>query len=56
MPEYTADLRVNGQSIPLNEFVNRLLSNIICAMVASLKGTSEPKIIEIRVELRGSDQ
>jgi hypothetical protein len=50
MPEWKTVLRVNGEVIPLNEFVSRLLSNLLLAIVWSLKGTPEPRVIELRAE------
>ena len=43
-------LRVDGKEIPLNEFVEKILSGIIVSVVSSLKGIKEDwKKIEIEV-------
>jgi hypothetical protein len=43
-------LNVDGEEIPLNEFVNKILSGIIVGAVTSLRGVKKDwKEIEIKV-------
>ncbi len=43
-------LVVDGEDIELNEFVTKMISNIIAAMVSTLKGVSEDwKVVQIEV-------
>ncbi|HFE52332.1 MAG TPA: hypothetical protein ENK07_02750 [Bacteroidetes bacterium] len=49
--EKETKLFVNGEEIPLNEFVNEMFANVVLGMIQSLKGVEDPKEIELRVEL-----
>ena len=49
--EKKTTLIVNGQEIPLNEFVNGFFASTILGMIASLRGVPEPRTVEIRVEV-----
>ncbi len=49
--EKETHLFVNGEEIPLNEFVNEMFANVVLGMIQSLKGVEDPKEIELRVEL-----
>ena len=50
MGEPRTTLKVNGEDIPLNEFVNRFFANVLRGMVQSLKGVETPNVIEVKVE------
>lgn len=42
---------VDGNEIPINEFVNQMLSGMICGAIMTLKGVREDwKTIEISLE------
>jgi hypothetical protein len=45
-------LTVDGQNVETNPFVRNLFTNVLVAMVASLKGVDDPKkiVLEIREE------
>ncbi len=46
----SVELKVDHRLIPLNPFVQRLISNVILGIVKSLKGTPEmPKLVELRL-------
>ena len=46
----TMKLRVDGKEIPLNEFVEKIISGSVVGAVASLKGINEDwKEIEIEI-------
>jgi molybdopterin-guanine dinucleotide biosynthesis adapter protein len=48
--EITVSLNVNGSAVPLNPFVRGFIAKSIQGMVSSLKGCSDPKRIEVRIE------
>lgn len=50
MGEPKTTLKVNGQEVPLNEFVNRFFGNVLYGMVQSLKGVEKPEVVELKVE------
>ena len=43
-------LRVNGKSVSLSPFLKRFLIGTIKGMISSLKGTENPKKLEIRID------
>ncbi|MBC7114967.1 MAG: hypothetical protein H5T47_04995 [Archaeoglobi archaeon] len=46
-----AELRVDGESIPMNDFVQKITGNLIEALLKSLHGVKEEwKEVELRVE------
>jgi hypothetical protein len=45
------EISLNGTEIPLTPFPNDLISNMLKAMISSLKDVGEIKIIDIRVEI-----
>lgn len=48
--EFNVDLRMDGKVIPLNEFVMKLIGNLIVCITKSLKNTESTwKKIEITV-------
>jgi molybdopterin-guanine dinucleotide biosynthesis protein B len=48
--EKEISLKVNGKTIPLNQFVRDILPKTIKGMLSSLKGCDNPKRIEINIE------
>ena len=44
---FTAALKVNGKSIPLNPYVESVFANVIEGLVRTLKNTPEPQRVEI---------
>jgi molybdopterin-guanine dinucleotide biosynthesis adapter protein len=43
---FTAALKVNGKSIPLNPYVESVFANVIAGLVRTLKDTPEPETVE----------
>lgn len=49
---YTAfTLKVNGESLPLNNFVRRALTNMLTGFIKALKGGEEPERVELAFEV-----
>ena len=47
--EFEVDLRVDGHSIPLKEFIHDMVGGAVCGLVSGLRGVDGPEAVEIRV-------
>jgi len=45
-------VKVNGKFIPLKGFVQDFISSTILGMLKSLRGTDNPKEVEIKIKLK----
>jgi len=43
-------LEVDGEDVPLNDFVTEIVANVLVGIVASLKGVEDPKQIVFRLD------
>jgi len=44
-------IKVNGTQIPLTEFPEEIMTNVLCGMVRSLKGVQEIHDVEISLKV-----
>jgi len=52
--EVRVELRIDGRQVPLNQFVTKLVGNLLQAVLSSLHGVEEGwKVAELRVERLG---
>ncbi|MBN2013352.1 hypothetical protein JW960_28735 [candidate division KSB1 bacterium] len=49
-PEPDITIKINGQKIPINEFVKTVTSNVIDGLIDSLKLDEAPRTIEIELK------
>lgn len=49
VPVADVTLEVNGEEVPLNDFIRQLVANVVLGMVAPLKGVDDPKTVTVRV-------
>ena len=50
--QLTMQLKVNGEDVPTGAFVQRIISSGILGMIKALKGTDDPKEIEITIRVQ----
>jgi molybdopterin-guanine dinucleotide biosynthesis protein B len=48
-------LKVDGSTIPLNNFTGSALANVILGFLKTLKGSETPHHVELDFEVRGDD-
>lgn len=51
MDENTVQLKVNGKDVRIKKFVQDMLARTILGMISTLRGTEEPKEVEIRIKM-----
>ena len=51
-PELNVELAVNGQAIELNEFVHKIIGNLLVAILNSLRLADQPTTAEFRIDLK----
>jgi hypothetical protein len=49
-PKVDISLAVNGKDVPMNPFVRLILTNVLDAIVRSLRLEGEPREIEIKLK------
>lgn len=50
-PEISVELQINGKPVELNEFVHKIVGNLLLAIIKSLRLTQEPKSAAFNVRL-----
>jgi len=48
-PAADVDLKINGQRVELNNFIQNFISQTLIGMVKSLRGVDEVETIEVKV-------
>jgi hypothetical protein len=46
-----AELTVNGKSIPMNEFVHKIVGNLLLAILKSIRLDEEPKNVTFNLKI-----
>jgi hypothetical protein len=50
-PKFKVELSVNGKSIQMNEFVHKIVGNLILAILRSIKLDEEPKSATLNLKV-----
>ena len=52
--KYETEIKINGEKLPLNHFIQETLANMLIGFLKNLKGIDEPeKTIEIKIKKMG---
>jgi hypothetical protein len=51
-PEFTVELNVNGKGVEMNEFVHKIVGNLILAILKSLRLDSYPKTVTLNMKIK----
>lgn len=54
-PMANTDLKVNGEKVELNNFVQRFISETVIGMVKSLRGIVDVETIDLKVSKKAKD-
>jgi hypothetical protein len=41
------ELKINGEEIPLNDFVQRFITGTLCGMLRSLRGVDDIRVVNL---------
>jgi hypothetical protein len=51
-PDFIVELSVNGKDVVMNEFVHRIVDNLILAILNSIRLAEEPRTAALKLKIR----